>query len=138
MISAILIENFKRFGPMGEGDRWLPLRPITILLGPNSSGKSSVIHALLMFAQTCRRGVTGILELQTTGSLIDLGTFSNAYHGATCRILGDTCPLVWVPSSRTTSTRRKTTLPPSLSNPIDSSSSLLRRCRKMIAEVPTT
>ena len=41
-IEKITIENFKPFGGRAE----LELCPITVLIGANSSGKSSIIHAL--------------------------------------------------------------------------------------------
>ena len=43
MITAIEIENFKG---IGERQR-IELKPITLLFGPNSGGKSTVLHALL-------------------------------------------------------------------------------------------
>src|SRR5262249_16341862 len=43
MITAITIENFKG---IGEPVR-LELRPITLLFGMNSSGKSSILHPLI-------------------------------------------------------------------------------------------
>jgi predicted ATPase len=41
-ISRIGIENFKSFGPAQE----LSLAPITLLVGPNNSGKSTIIQAI--------------------------------------------------------------------------------------------
>ena len=42
MITTIGIENFKG---IGERQR-IGLKPITLLFGPNSAGKSTVLHAL--------------------------------------------------------------------------------------------
>jgi len=36
------LENFKVFGP----EQRIPIRPITLIFGGNSSGKSSILHAL--------------------------------------------------------------------------------------------
>ena len=47
MLNHIGLENFKAFQEMD-----LKLKPITILAGANSSGKSSIIHALLLLKQT--------------------------------------------------------------------------------------
>jgi len=44
MIQELTIRNFKAIG----AEQRIPLRPITLLFGPNSSGKSTVIHALLL------------------------------------------------------------------------------------------
>ena len=49
MIRKISFENYKAF-KSGE----LKLKPITILLGANSVGKSSIINLLLMLQQTAR------------------------------------------------------------------------------------
>ena len=74
-LSRIEIENFK-----GVGARQIiELRPITLLFGPNSAGKSTILHAL--------HYVREILERQNTdpdqtiaGGLIDLGGFKNLIH----------------------------------------------------------
>ena len=47
MIHEINFNNYKAF-KTGQ----LRIRPITILLGTNSAGKSSIIQLLLMLAQT--------------------------------------------------------------------------------------
>ena len=44
MISELKIGNFKAFGPA----QTIPLRPITLVFGPNSAGKSSIIQSLLL------------------------------------------------------------------------------------------
>jgi uncharacterized protein YuzE len=52
MITAIEIENFK-----GIGERVrVPLKPITLLFGANSSGKSSIIQALHYAREIFERG----------------------------------------------------------------------------------
>ena len=48
MFTEIGIENFKAFGKMQR----IPLKPITLLYGPNSSGKSSLMQSLLLLKQT--------------------------------------------------------------------------------------
>ena len=48
MISSLAIHNFKSLADTGL----LPLRPLTFLVGPNSSGKSSIIQSLLLLKQT--------------------------------------------------------------------------------------
>ena len=42
MLTKIAIENFKSIGRRIE----LELKPLTILVGPNASGKSSILEAL--------------------------------------------------------------------------------------------
>ena len=48
MLDHITLENFKAFKKLDN----LPIKPITILCGTNSSGKSSILQSLLMMKQT--------------------------------------------------------------------------------------
>ena len=47
MITSMHIKNFKCFKKAS-----LDLRPITVLLGKNNTGKSAILQALLMLKQT--------------------------------------------------------------------------------------
>ena len=47
-VRAIRLKNFMAF----EDTDWLELRPITLLFGRNSSGKSAVIRALRLLKQS--------------------------------------------------------------------------------------
>jgi AAA15 family ATPase/GTPase len=42
MLTGITLENFKAF----KAPQYIPIKPITLVFGPNSAGKSSIIHAL--------------------------------------------------------------------------------------------
>jgi len=77
MLRAIVLENFKAF----EGRRVIPIRPLTLIFGPNSAGKSSILQALLMLKQTALRVQTDDALLQTKGSFVDLGGFQNLTFG---------------------------------------------------------
>ena len=48
MLRKLRIKNFKCLRDTKD----LAIRPVTILVGPNSSGKSSLVQALLMLRQT--------------------------------------------------------------------------------------
>ncbi len=76
MINKFYIGNFKAFSDMQA----VPLKPITIIFGPNSSGKSSVIHSLLL----ARHGVdTKSLDAtypSIAGHSVDLGGFRQYIH----------------------------------------------------------
>jgi predicted ATPase len=50
MISKIYLKNFKALRDTGE----LEIKPITFLVGPNSSGKTSLIQSILALRQTVR------------------------------------------------------------------------------------
>lgn len=49
MITTLAIENFKSVGEPGVS---LELKPLTILVGPNSSGKSNILEALALLVQS--------------------------------------------------------------------------------------
>lgn len=71
MLTALRIGNFKAFA---ETQR-IPLRPLTLIYGANSSGKSSVLHSLLL---ACHAHETGDLDVHRTnvgGESVDLGGF---------------------------------------------------------------
>ncbi len=72
MITTFEIENFKSF----SSKQTLKLAPLTFIYGPNSSGKSSVIQALMMLKQTMLSKEKNI-ELVTSGESINLGTFES-------------------------------------------------------------
>ena len=77
MLSNIKISNFK---PFGEG-KSVRLAPITLIYGPNSSGKSSIIQSLLLLRQTMDGKHSGSKnELVTRGELADLGNFLSILH----------------------------------------------------------
>ena len=76
MFTEIGIENFKAFGKMQR----MPLKPITLLYGPNSSGKSSLIQSLLLFKQTLEESTNDEAPLLSRGSLVDLGDYSEFIH----------------------------------------------------------
>lgn len=77
MFTEIGIENFKAFGKMQR----IPLKPITLLYGPNSSGKSSLLQALLMFKQTLEESHNKDIVLLPKGSLVDLGGYTEFVNG---------------------------------------------------------
>ncbi|KAF0158294.1 MAG: hypothetical protein FD159_1199 [Syntrophaceae bacterium] len=76
MFTEIGIENFKAFGKMQH----IPLKPITLLYGPNSSGKSSFIQSLLLFKQTLEESTNDEVPLLSRGNLVDLGDYSEFIH----------------------------------------------------------
>jgi len=76
MLTEISIENFKAFGKK----QIISLKPITLLYGPNSSGKSSLIQALLLFKQTLE-SMNKDIVLQPRGNYVDLGGYADFIHG---------------------------------------------------------
>ena len=76
MLKALTIENFKG---IKEPVR-IEFRPINILLGPNSSGKSTIVHALF-YAREILKGNLDPKKIEVSGETIDLGGFNNFVHG---------------------------------------------------------
>jgi AAA15 family ATPase/GTPase len=66
MLTEIKISNFKSIEKIEQ----LPLKPLTILTGKNSSGKSNIMEAISFFGQ----GARWIKNLRTTNSIEDVFT----------------------------------------------------------------
>ncbi|RLC03839.1 MAG: hypothetical protein DRI57_28770 [Deltaproteobacteria bacterium] len=72
MISEISLENFKAFSQL----KGLNIKPVTILCGANSCGKSSVLQSILLMKQSLEsRNLNQPLLLN--GRFVQLGTFRN-------------------------------------------------------------
>lgn len=77
LIQSVSIRNFK-----GISDEVLiGIRPITLLFGPNSSGKSSVLQALQYLLEVLERNNTNPDRTILGGLAVDLGGFRNLVHG---------------------------------------------------------
>ncbi len=75
-ITSITIENFK-----GIGDAvTIPIRPITLLFGKNSSGKSTVLQALHYMREVCEHAGADPDRTHMGGDYIDLGGFRSLVH----------------------------------------------------------
>ncbi|MGF1522842.1 MAG: DUF3696 domain-containing protein [Leptolyngbyaceae cyanobacterium] len=72
MLEAISLENFKSFKNLEE----LTLRPITILCGTNSCGKSSILQSILLLKQTIESQNPN-QTLLLNGRLVRLGSFES-------------------------------------------------------------
>jgi len=75
--TSLELTNFKAIGEKV----FIPIRPITLIFGQNSSGKSSIMQCLSMLAQSV--DIEGLEEpfLRHKGDLIDVGTFRDFIHG---------------------------------------------------------
>ena len=75
IISEIEINGFK-----AHFASTVPLSPITLILGANSAGKSSIFQSLLALKQSFARGPNQFGDLLTDGSSVSLGMFGNVQH----------------------------------------------------------
>ncbi len=77
LIKSISLKNFKGF----SDEIRIELRPITLLFGANSAGKSSVLHALQYVREILERNNANADRTMQGGDAIDLGGFLNLVHG---------------------------------------------------------
>lgn len=76
MLTYLRLRNFKIYGDPGVTARFAP---VTILLGANSAGKSTLLQALQVLRQTW--GAGDFWRLMVEGEHARLGNFANVIHG---------------------------------------------------------
>ena len=77
MITHLRLKSFKSWADTGT----LRLAPITGLFGPNSSGKSSILQALLLLKQTAEsRDRNLVLHFGDDTTLVNLGDYASIAH----------------------------------------------------------
>ena len=76
MLKEYQIKNFKAFA----GSVNIPIKPITLIFGANSSGKSSIFQSLLMLKQTLQEGKDSNISLLPRGNIVDLGSYREFIH----------------------------------------------------------
>ncbi len=78
MLTRLRLENFKSWKDTGD----IALKPITGIFGANSSGKTSLIQALLLLKQTTDSADRGIVfHFGDRRTPVDLGDFGSVIHG---------------------------------------------------------
>lgn len=76
-ITQVILENFK-----GVAERVaIPLRPITLLFGANSAGKSTILQGMLYLRELLEHRNADADRLHNCGETIDLGGFLKLVHG---------------------------------------------------------
>jgi predicted ATPase len=82
MISHLRLCNFQGFGQLTT----IPLKPLTFIYGPNASGKSSILRALLLAKQSLPRESLSLLRYSGfdgfvfEGELVSLASFANVVY----------------------------------------------------------
>ena len=76
MINSLHLGNFKAFAETQK----IPVKPITLIFGANSAGKSSIIHSLALAHEAIRTGELDLFRTDLGGSSIDLGGFRQYIH----------------------------------------------------------
>ncbi|MBI3965150.1 MAG: DUF3696 domain-containing protein [Chloroflexi bacterium] len=78
MLTAMRLGNFKAFADTQR----VPLKPLTLIFGPNSAGKSSLIHGLLLARHAVDTGEIDVHRTVIGGDSVDLGGFQQyVYRG---------------------------------------------------------
>ena len=75
MIKFIRIENLRSLKDTG----FVELRPLTLLLGANSSGKSTFLRSFPLFTQSVNKKLRGALSW-FDDSLVDFGDYETAIN----------------------------------------------------------
>jgi predicted ATPase len=77
-VSTIRLRNFRCYRDSGE----IELRPLTLILGPNNVGKSTILNSVLLLKQSVDVD-TPRETVITAGPMVDLGGFADIlYRGA--------------------------------------------------------
>lgn len=82
MLESLSLHNYRAFR-----DATIPLAPLTVIVGPNSAGKSSLVSALLLLKQTLEDPAYGVRVpiLRLAGSQIDAGSYRDISHNHNMR-----------------------------------------------------
>ncbi|MCD6328001.1 AAA family ATPase, partial [bacterium] len=76
MLTSLSLGNFKAFADTQK----VPLKPITLIFGANSSGKSSIIHSLVLAQHASKTGNLDVHRTELGGESVDLGGFRQYVH----------------------------------------------------------
>lgn len=79
MLAGLRLGNFKAFADTQH----IPIRPLTLIFGANSSGKSSIIHSLLFAKQALDKDDMDVHRTEVGGDSVDLGGFWQYIHRRT-------------------------------------------------------
>jgi predicted ATPase len=77
-LNSITLKNFKS---IGSQEQTVKLSPITLLFGPNSAGKSTVLQSLIYLREIILNRNLDADKTALGGQWVDLGGFKNIVHG---------------------------------------------------------
>jgi len=77
ILKSIGISNFKAFGKAAQT---VAIKPITLVFGPNSAGKSSLLHSLLWLNHVVQTGDFNVTAPLTSLGQVNLGGFPQIQH----------------------------------------------------------
>lgn len=76
-LTSITLENFKGYAKSQK----IPIRPLTLIFGPNSAGKSSIFHALAFLKWCQSKNNCDPDKVELGWESVSLGGISNLVHG---------------------------------------------------------
>lgn len=76
MLTSLQLGNFKAFAATQN----ILIRPLTLIFGPNSAGKSSLLHELLFTRHALDKGELDTFRTDIGGDAVDLGGFRQYIH----------------------------------------------------------
>ncbi|MCW3052671.1 MAG: hypothetical protein JWN14_1841, partial [Chthonomonadales bacterium] len=76
MLTGLRLGNFKAFGEMQH----IPIKPLTLIFGANSSGKSSIIQGFLLACHANETGNFDVYQTRLGGEAVNLGGFRQFVH----------------------------------------------------------
>lgn len=76
-LKSIEVSNFKAFG---KEFQTIPIKPITLVFGANSAGKSSILHSLLWLNHAESRGETDVYTPALAGKSTNFGGFDSCLN----------------------------------------------------------
>jgi AAA15 family ATPase/GTPase len=76
MLNSIRVGNFKAFAESQK----IPIRPLTLIYGANSSGKSSILHSMILAHHAQETGDLDVYRTNLGGESVDLGGFRQFIH----------------------------------------------------------
>jgi predicted ATPase len=77
MLSKLYLSNFQGY----KGHKTIELAPLTLVFGPNSSGKSSLLRSLLLMKQSLASGESQRKDFKYGGPSVNLVGFPNVVYG---------------------------------------------------------
>ena len=73
--------GFNNFKSFGERVQMFSDKPITLIYGANSIGKSSFLHGQILREYLCETGNINLTKSDFAGDPLDLGGFKDFIHG---------------------------------------------------------
>ena len=92
-MKSFSLSNFKSFA----NKQHIPIKPITLIYGANSAGKSSIIQGFLLLLNILKTGKSDISSIETAWDNLDIGGFKQYVYKQKYR---NSVEFVYVPNAK--------------------------------------